>query len=172
MALTTPAGEVKGIEELPWQAIEKHPSGQVATNVARGKRKRDDDIDGEDTAPAAKRNKGGKDGEYTAPAAKRKRAAKPKRVAKHNVAHEKDLFTVVTYGPDSDLYKDVIICVSTVDKQEACYLTGTYIGPSAILDSNFLAHVDPALLALWRPAASAHRTAAVSPRKSLRTQVF
>ncbi|KAK4234434.1 hypothetical protein C8A03DRAFT_18665 [Achaetomium macrosporum] len=148
VASTTPAGEMQGIEELLRHAMEKHSSGQAVTNVAGRKRKRDGDMDGEYTAPAAKRKEGGDDGEHTAPAAVRKRAAK------HNVAYKKcnglgpkDPSPFVVYDTDSDLCEDVIVCASTVDEQQTCYPTRNRTGLSAILDSKFLGQVEPALLA-------------------------
>ncbi|KAL2016252.1 hypothetical protein VTK56DRAFT_4028 [Thermocarpiscus australiensis] len=136
VASTMPAGEVPeidGFKELLRHAMEKRPSGQAVPNAVGGKRKRDGDMDAEYTAPAAKRKDGDMNREYIAPAAKRK------RTAKHNVAYTKN----VTDGADSDLCEDVIIC-------------------APIMDSDSLEHVDPALLAPWRPTGAAHHTAAVS----------
>jgi hypothetical protein len=67
-------------------------------------------------------------------------------------------------GTNSDLCKDVIICASTVDEQQACYLTENHMGPSAILDLDFLGHVDPALR--WPEQACPHAQQALSrPRR-------
>jgi hypothetical protein len=98
-------------------------------------------MDSECSAPAAKRKEGGDDGECSAPAAKRKRAAK------QNVAYKKEPSPFIIYDIDSDLCHDMIICASTVDEQQTCYLEEKHMGSSAILDSEFLGHVDPALLA-------------------------
>jgi hypothetical protein len=128
-----PAGGMQGIhgvEELLRHAMDKH-SGPAVTNVAGGKRKRDGDMDSECSAPAAKR----------------KRAARRKRAAKQNVAYKKEPSPFIIYDIDSDLCHDVIICASTVDEQQTCYLEEKHMGSSAILDSEFLGHVDPALLA-------------------------
>ncbi|KAK4149572.1 hypothetical protein C8A00DRAFT_18753 [Chaetomidium leptoderma] len=144
-----PAGGMQGIhgfEELLRHAMDKH-SGQAVTNVAGGKRKRDGDMDGKYIAPAAKHKKGGDDGECTAPAAKRKRLARRKKAAKQNVVYKKEPSPFIVYNTDSDLCHNVIICASTVDEQQTCYLEENHMGPSAILDSDFLGHVDPALLA-------------------------
>ncbi|KAL2193985.1 hypothetical protein P885DRAFT_44073 [Corynascus similis CBS 632.67] len=125
--MPVPAQEVQGIhgfEELLRHAMEKHPSGQAATDVAGGKHEWDGD-----------------DGEYAAPAAARA------RTAKHNVAYEKEPSPFVIYDTDSDVCEDVIICASTVDEQQPRYLGENHTGPSTILDSHFLGHVDPALLA-------------------------
>ncbi|KAL2192734.1 hypothetical protein P885DRAFT_46960 [Corynascus similis CBS 632.67] len=145
--MPVPAQEMQGIhgfEELLRHAMEKHPSGQAATDVARGKHEWDGD-DGEYAAPAAKHSEDGDDGEYAAPAAARKRAAARARTAKHKVANEKEPSPFVIDDTDSDVCEDVIICASTVDKQQPRYLGENHMGPSAILDSDFLGHVDPAL---------------------------
>jgi hypothetical protein len=113
----------------------------AAKRTAPASKRKEGGGDGDYTAPAAKHKEGGDNGEYTAPAAVRKRAAK------HNVAY-KEPSPFVIYDPDSDPCEDVIICASTADEQHTCYLEGDHRGPSAILDSDFLAHVDPALLAL------------------------
>ncbi len=127
--------------------------------------------DGKHTAQAAKpKEVGGGDREHTAQASKRTRTAKHKRkeggdggehtalaakrekAANHNEAYME--FSRVAY---SDLCEEVIICAPTIDEQQT---SESHMGPSAILDSDFPGHVDPALLAPWRPAASAHHTAA------------
>ncbi|KAL2137751.1 hypothetical protein VTI28DRAFT_8386 [Corynascus sepedonium] len=125
--MPVPAQEMQGIhgfEELLRHAMEKHPSGQAATDVARGKHEWDGD-----------------DGEYAAPAAARA------RTAKHNVAYKKEPSPFVIYDTGSDVCEDVIICASTVDEQQPRYLGENHTGPSVILHSDFLGHVDPALLA-------------------------
>ncbi|KAK4249281.1 hypothetical protein C7999DRAFT_12829 [Corynascus novoguineensis] len=164
--MPVPAQEMQGIhgfEELLRHAMEKHPPGQEATDVAGGMYEWDGDMDGEYTAPAAKRTEDGDDGEntalavkhtedgddgeYAAPAAARKRVAARARTAKHNVAYEKEPSPFVIYDTDSDMCEDVIICASTVDEQQLRYLGENHTGPGTILDSGFLGHVDPALLA-------------------------
>ncbi|KAK4134586.1 hypothetical protein BT67DRAFT_449509 [Trichocladium antarcticum] len=152
-------------------SVENHLLGQSAADIAGRKRRRDGGIDYKYIAPAAKRTKGDSDGKYPALAARRIESdgdkecpalpAKRKRVARYNVAYKKELSPIVIYDADSDLCVDVIICVSTVDEQQPCDLTRNYMGSSAALDPDFLGHVDPALLAPWRPANAAHRTAAV-----------
>jgi hypothetical protein len=106
-----PAGEMQGIhefEELLRQSVEKHLLGQSAADAAGRKRRRDGNVDGETTAPAAKRTKvngdgesltatakyteGDSDGKCPAPAVKRKRAAR------HNVAYKRELSPVVLYN--------------------------------------------------------------------------
>ncbi|KAL2196032.1 hypothetical protein P885DRAFT_78959 [Corynascus similis CBS 632.67] len=77
----------------------------------------------------------------------RARAPPRARTAKHNVAYEKEPSPFVIYDTNSDVYEDVIICVSTVDEQQPRYLGENHTGPGTILDSDFLGHVDPALLA-------------------------
>ncbi|KAK4244551.1 hypothetical protein C7999DRAFT_35111 [Corynascus novoguineensis] len=169
-----PAGKVPGIDgfrELLRHAVEKHPSGQAVPNAVGGKCKRDGDINGEYTAPTAKRTKGDGDGKCPAPAARRIESdgerecpdlpAKRKRAARHNAAYKKELSRVVIYDADSDPYEDVIICVSTLNQQQTCHLMNNYMGSSAALDPEFLGYVDPALLAPWRPANAAYHTAAV-----------
>ncbi|KAG7293986.1 hypothetical protein NEMBOFW57_004047 [Staphylotrichum longicolle] len=106
-----------------------------------GKRTRDDD--GEHTALVAKPKEAGNDREHTALAAKRA------RVANHNLAYME-----FVYGTNSDLCEDVIICAPTIGEQQTCYVTEN------LLDSGFLGHVDPALLAPWQPTASVHHAAA------------
>ncbi|KAK3302484.1 uncharacterized protein B0T15DRAFT_543067 [Chaetomium strumarium] len=71
-----------------------------------------------------------------------------KRAAKHNVAYKKEPPPFVIYDTDSGVCEDMIICASTVDEQQTCYLGENHMGPSTILDSDFLGHVGPALLAL------------------------
>jgi hypothetical protein len=146
VASAMPAGgmqEIHGFEELLRHAMDKH-SGPA---VAGEKRKRDGNMDSECTAPAAKRKEGGNDDECTAPAAKRKRLATRKRAAKQNVTYKKERSSFIVYDTDSDLCHDVIICASTVDEQQKCYLEENHTGPSVILNPDFLRHVDPALLA-------------------------
>jgi len=186
-----PAGEMQGthdLEELLRHGVEKHLLGQSAADVAGGKRRRDRDMDGEYTAPAAKCTKGDGDGEcpapapkstegdgdgkYPAPAARRTESdgnrecpappTKRKRAARHNVAYKKELSPVVIYDADSDLCEDVIICASTVDEQQTCHLTKNHMGSSAALDPEPLGHIDPSLLAPWRPASAVHHTTALS----------
>ncbi|KAL2192267.1 hypothetical protein P885DRAFT_19498, partial [Corynascus similis CBS 632.67] len=104
-----PAQEIQGIhgfEELLRHDMDKHPSGQEATDVAGGKHEWDGDMDGEYTAPAVKHTEDGDDGEYAAPAAARKRAAARARTAKHNVAYEKESFPFMIYDTDSDVCED------------------------------------------------------------------
>ncbi|KAK4148362.1 hypothetical protein C8A00DRAFT_19795 [Chaetomidium leptoderma] len=174
-----PAGEMQGthdFEELLRPGVEKHLLGQSAADIAGRKSRRDGDMDGEYTAPAAKRTKGDGDGgdgdgKCPAPAARRTESdgdrerpappAKRKRAATHNVAYNKELSPVVIYDADSDLCVDVIICAPTVDEQQPCHLTKNHMGSSAALYPDFLGHVDPALLAPWRPANAAQHTAAV-----------
>ncbi|KAL2016576.1 hypothetical protein VTK56DRAFT_3277 [Thermocarpiscus australiensis] len=174
LASAMPAGEIQGIhefEELLQQSVGKHLLGQSAADVAGRKRRRDGDVDGESTAPAAKRMKVDGDGGCPAPAARRTESdgnrecpappAKRKRAARHDVGYKKELSPVVLYDAGSDLCEDVIICASTVDEQQTCHFTKNHMGSSAALDPDFLGHVDPALLAPWRPASAAHHTAAV-----------
>jgi hypothetical protein len=130
------------------------------------------DGDAECPAPSAKSTEGDGDGKCPAPAARRIESdgnrecpappTKRKRAARHNVAYKKELSPVVIYDADSDPCEDVIICASTVDEQQTCHLTKNHMGSSAALDPEFLGHVDPALLAPWRPASAVHHTAAVS----------
>ncbi|KAM7189006.1 hypothetical protein V8F33_010340 [Rhypophila sp. PSN 637] len=163
VASATPVREMQGIEELLQHAIEKHPSEQAITKIAGGKRKRQSDS--EHAAPTSETREGkvdGDNGEYTRPTIKRKRAAT------HNMAHKEGYSPVVIFNADNDPCEDVIICAPTINGQQRRSLADNHMGPSAILDPNFLRHVDPALLAPQRPAASAHQTAAVSSRKSSR----
>lgn len=160
-------------EELLRHSVEEHLLGQSAADIAGQKRKRDGDMDGEYTLPVAKRTKddGDGDGNCPAPAARRTERdgdrecpappAKRKRAARHNVACKKELSPIVIYNADSDLYMDMIIYASTADEQQPSHLTKNHMGLSAALDPDFLGHVDPALLAPWRPANAAHRTATV-----------
>lgn len=168
LASAMPAGEMQGTHDFE----EKHLLGQSAADIAGRKRRRDGDMDGEYTVPAAKRTKGDGDGKCPAPAARRAESdgdrecpappAKRKRAARYNVAYKKEPSPVVIYDADSDLCMDVIICASNVDdEQQPCHLAKNHMGSSAALDPDFLGHVDPALLAPWRPANAAHHTAAV-----------
>ncbi|KAK4237967.1 hypothetical protein C8A03DRAFT_34023, partial [Achaetomium macrosporum] len=105
---------------------ERYSSGQAATNAAGRKRKSDGDMDSECTATAAVR----------------------KAAAKHNLLYKEEPSPLMASDTDSDLCHDVIICASTVDEQQTCYPTENRTGLSAILDSDFLGQVEPALLAL------------------------
>ncbi|KAK3305113.1 uncharacterized protein B0T15DRAFT_484835 [Chaetomium strumarium] len=139
-----PAGEIQGIYKFKELVLEKHLLGQSVVDIAGGKRRRDGDI-GEYIALAAKRTKVDGDRECLAAAARRIESngdgecpalpIKRKRAAKHNMACKKELSPVVIFDTDSDLYKDIIICVSAIDKHIA-------------LDPDFLKYIDPALLAL------------------------
>ncbi|KAM7182610.1 hypothetical protein V8F33_014176 [Rhypophila sp. PSN 637] len=151
VASATPVGEIQGIKELLQHTIEKHPLEQAVTKIAGGKRKRHSD--GEHAAPTNETKEGkvdGDNGEYTRPTIKRKRAAT------HDIAHKEGYSPVVIFNADNDLCEDVIIYAPTINGQQRRSLTDNHIVPSAILDPNFLRHVDPALLAPQRPAASAH----------------
>ncbi|KAK4110185.1 hypothetical protein N656DRAFT_303872 [Canariomyces notabilis] len=173
LASAMPAGEMQDaydLEDLLRRSVGKHLLGQSAADIARRKRKRDGEMDGEYTAPAAKRTKGDGDGKCLALAARRTESdgdkecppppAKRKRAARHNVAY-KELSPIVIDDADSDLCLDVITCASTVDEQQPCHVTKDHMGSSAALDLDFLGHIDPAILAPWRPANAAHNTAAV-----------
>ncbi|KAK4033331.1 hypothetical protein C8A01DRAFT_50046 [Parachaetomium inaequale] len=161
-----PAGEIQGTYNF------KELLRYTADIIGR-KRKRDGDIDGEYIVPAAKCKKGDSDRKYPALATRRIESdgdreypappAKRKRAARYNVVYKKELSPIVIYDTDSDLYIDMIIYISTIDEQQLYYLTKNHIGSSAALDPDFLGHVDPALLAPWRPANAAYYTAAVLP---------
>ncbi|KAK4207481.1 hypothetical protein QBC37DRAFT_355216, partial [Rhypophila decipiens] len=121
--------------------------------------------DNENIAPTGESKEGkedGDNGEYTRPSTKRKRAAT------HNMAHKEGYSPVVIFNADNDPCEDVIICAPTINEQQRRSLAVNHMGPSAIVDPDFLRHVDPALLAPQLPAASARQTAAASSRKSSR----
>ncbi|KAM7211334.1 hypothetical protein V8F06_013290 [Rhypophila decipiens] len=166
VASTTPVGEMRGIEELVQHTTEKHPSGQAATMLpeesARGTA-----IASTPLQPArAKRTK--RTATTASTLLQPPRARGPPRTMWRI---RRCPPPIELFGADSDPYEDVIICAPTVDDQQRRYLVENHMGPSAILDSDFIRHVDPALLAPQRPAASARYTAAVSSRISSRALV-
>ncbi|KAK4031220.1 hypothetical protein C8A01DRAFT_51612 [Parachaetomium inaequale] len=153
--------EIQGtynFEELLRYSVEKHLLGQSAADVIGRKRRRDSDIDSEYIAPAAKRTKGDSDRKCPAPATRRIESdsdrecpappAKRKRADRYNVVYKKELALIMIYNTDSDLYIDMIIYISTIDKQQLYYLMKNYIGSSIALDPDFLGYIDPAPLAL------------------------
>ncbi|KAK4125715.1 hypothetical protein N657DRAFT_678780 [Parathielavia appendiculata] len=109
LASAMPAGEMQGThdsEELLRPGVEKPLLGQSAADVAGRKRRRDGDMDGDYTAPAAKRTKSDGQGvcpapaesdgnrECPAPPAKRKRAARHKKELSLQVTEERDLMKI------------------------------------------------------------------------------
>ncbi|KAL2015181.1 hypothetical protein VTK56DRAFT_6088 [Thermocarpiscus australiensis] len=105
LASAMPAGEIQGIHEFE--------------ELLQQSRRRDGDVDGKSTAPAAKRTKVDGDGGCPAPAARRTESdgnrecpapsAKRARAARHNVAYKKELSPVVLYDAGSDLLRPWIL---------------------------------------------------------------